>query len=121
MLLDKTISDLAKGLRKKEFSSVDLVEECYRVIGEFNSEINAFTTVVDKSAALKNARQKDAERTNSSSPLQGLPFIIKDSYNTKGILTSAASHVLNGHISQYNATVYQKLLDAGARNWNTNY
>ena len=67
MLLDKTISDLAKGLRKKEFSSVDLVEECYRVIGEFNSEINAFTTVVDKSAALKNARQKDAERTNSSS------------------------------------------------------
>ena len=114
MLLDKTIRELAQGLQKKEFSSVDLVEECYRIIGEFNSEINAFTTVIDKSATLKNAQKKDAERTTSSSPLHGLPFILKDTYNTKGILTSAASHVLNGHISQYNATVYQKLLNAGA-------
>ncbi|HCS79503.1 TPA: Asp-tRNA(Asn)/Glu-tRNA(Gln) amidotransferase subunit GatA [Patescibacteria group bacterium] len=114
MLLDKTIAELAKGLRNKEFTSVDLIEECYQTINQVNPKINAFITLIKKPDVLKIALQRDAQRTSSSSPLHGLPFILKDTYNTKGILTSAASHVLNGHISQYNATVYQKLLDAGA-------
>src|SRR3989344_4759941 len=114
MLLDKTITELAKGLRNKEFTSVDLIEECYQTINQVNPKINAFITLIKKPDVLKIALQRDAQRTSSSSPLHGLPFILKDTYNTKGILTSAASHVLNGHISQYNATVYQKLLDAGA-------
>lgn len=114
MLLDKTISELAGGLQKKEFLSVDLIDECYRTIEAVNPRINAFITIIDYTHARKMAEIADKTRTKESSPLHSLPFILKDSYNTKGIQTTSASNVLKGHISQYSATVYQKLLDKGA-------
>lgn len=114
MLIDKTIDELASGLRKKEFSSQDLVEECYLNIEQFNPQINAFITIVDKAIVLKKARELDNSRTTDSSILHGLPFIIKDSYSTKDVATTAASLVLKNYLPPYNSTVYQKLLDCGA-------
>ncbi|MBI4058589.1 Asp-tRNA(Asn)/Glu-tRNA(Gln) amidotransferase subunit GatA [Candidatus Gottesmanbacteria bacterium] len=114
MLLDKTINELAEGLSSKKFSCADIVKECYENIEKHGEKINAFITLVDKSEALKEAEKKDKERTNKSSPLHGLPFILKDSYVTRGVRTTAASSVLKNFIPQYNATVYEKLLRAGA-------
>lgn len=114
MLLDKTITELAHGLRKKEFSSEDIVRECYDNIEKYNSQLNAFITIVNKEEALKKAREKDKTIEQANSLLHGLPFVLKDAYVTKGIRTTSASKVLKDYIPQYNATVYQKLLDAGA-------
>lgn len=114
MLLDKTIVELAAGLRKKEFSSEELVLECYASIEKLNPKLNAFITIVDKEKALIQAKEKDKHRTSDKGPLYGIPFVLKDSYVTRGIRTTAASNVLGGYIPQYNATVYQKLTDAGA-------
>jgi len=114
MLLDKTISELAAGLRKKEFSSVDIVTECYDAIEKHGKELNAFITVIDNTTALTYAQKKDNERTENTSPLHGIPFVLKDAYITQRIRTTSASNVLKNYIPQYNATVYQKLLDAGA-------
>ena len=114
MLLEKTIKELAEGLRKKEFSSVNLVNECFVNIEKFDSQINAFITVVNKVEALKTASEKDKSLKKDASALHGIPFVLKDAYVTKGIRTTAASNVLQNYIPQYNATVYQKLLDAGA-------
>ncbi|MDP4010716.1 MAG: Asp-tRNA(Asn)/Glu-tRNA(Gln) amidotransferase subunit GatA [Candidatus Roizmanbacteria bacterium] len=47
-------------------------------------------------------------------PLAGIPFSMKDTYNTKGIRTTAASKVLDDYIPQFSATVYQRLINAGA-------
>jgi aspartyl-tRNA(Asn)/glutamyl-tRNA(Gln) amidotransferase subunit A len=47
-------------------------------------------------------------------PLNDRTFVLKDSYVTKDIRTTAGSNILRDYIGQYNATVYQKLLDAGA-------
>lgn len=63
---------------------------------------NAFITVVPR---VKN---------NAKGPLAGKTFVLKDCYVTKGIRTTAASKVLENYIPQYNATVYKKLLAAGA-------
>lgn len=114
MLLDKTIIELSQGLQKKLFTSEDIIRECYVNIERFNPTLNALITVVDKDKALLLARERDKTRTSNSSPLYGLPFVIKESYNTKGIQTTAASNVLKNYIPPYSATVYQKLLDAGA-------
>ncbi len=70
-------------------------------IEEISAKTNAFITVVPPAKA-------------RSGPLKGKTFVLKDSYVTKGIKTTAASNVLNDFIPPYSATVYQKLLDAGA-------
>src|SRR3989344_54942 len=114
MFLNKSIRELSEGLKKKDFSSTDIVEECYKNIEQHNSKLNALITIVDKDKALAQAKEKDTARSPSNSYLHGLPFVIKDSYNTQGIRTTAASHVLEDYLPPYNATVYQKLLDAGA-------
>lgn len=114
MLLDKSIAELSKGLKEKKFSSEDLLKECYENIERANPKLNAFITIIDKEKALAIARKRDSERTATSSPLHGLPFVLKDSYVTKGIRTTAASNVLKDYIPQYNASVYDKLLTARA-------
>lgn len=114
MLLDKSIAELSKGLKEKKFSSEDILKECYENIERANPKLNAFITIIDKEEALQIARKRDSERTATSSSLHGLPFVLKDSYVTKGIRTTAASNVLKTYIPQYNASVYDKLLTAGA-------
>jgi aspartyl-tRNA(Asn)/glutamyl-tRNA(Gln) amidotransferase subunit A len=114
MLNDLSIKELAQGLRSNKFSSQDIVEECYVNIGKYNKSINAIITLVDKNEAIKLAQKRDFSIDNSKSILYGIPFVIKDSYNTKGIRTTASSNVLKNYIPPYNATVYQKLLKAGA-------
>jgi aspartyl-tRNA(Asn)/glutamyl-tRNA(Gln) amidotransferase subunit A len=114
MLLEKSISELLKGLRVGEFSSVDLVNECYRNIETHNPQINAFITIIPKEDALNLARQADNQRASSHAPLLGIPYVMKDSFVTQGIKTTAASNILNNFIPPYSATVYQKLQQAGA-------
>ena len=109
MLLDKSILELAAGLRQDEFTSVDLVNECYDNIAKYNDKINAFITILPRETAIK-----QAQSVKLTSPLSGLPFVIKDCFNTSGITTTAASHVLKNYIAPYDATVYKKLLTAGA-------
>ncbi|PIQ77250.1 Asp-tRNA(Asn)/Glu-tRNA(Gln) amidotransferase GatCAB subunit A, partial [Candidatus Peregrinibacteria bacterium CG11_big_fil_rev_8_21_14_0_20_46_8] len=108
MLLDKSILELAAGLRQDEFTSVDLVNECYDNIAKYNDKINAFITILPRETAIK-----QAQSVKLTSPLSGLPFVIKDCFNTSGITTTAASHVLKNYIAPYDATVYKKLLTAG--------
>lgn len=114
MLLDLSIHEISQGLKVRKFSSEDLVKECYANIERFNSTINAFVTILPKEQVINIARERDRNQKSEHSILYGLPFVIKDSYNTKGIQTTAASNVLKNYIPPYNATVYQKLIDAGA-------
>ena len=114
MLIDKSIKELSEGLKNKEFSSEDLVLECYENIVKLQPKVNAFITIADKKEALKRAREEDEKRSNDSSILSGIPFVLKDVYVTKGIRTTCASNVLKDYIPRYNATVYQKLLASGA-------
>ncbi|MBI3559236.1 Asp-tRNA(Asn)/Glu-tRNA(Gln) amidotransferase subunit GatA [Candidatus Gottesmanbacteria bacterium] len=66
------------------------------------AKTNAFITVVPKI------------QNKNKGPLSGKTFVLKDSYVTRGIKTTAASKVLEDYIPQYDATIYKKLLDAGA-------
>ena len=109
MLLDKSISELAAGLRSGEFTSVDLIEECYANITKYNSQINAFITILPKEEVLDRAKN-----TKLTTLLSGIPFVLKDAYITEGIKTTSASNMLSNFIPPYSATVYKKLTEAGA-------
>src|SRR3989338_1622989 len=114
MLADKSISEVAYGLRDKEFSCEDLVAECLENIKKYNPQINAFITQIDRDTVLAEARQKDRQGFAGKSTLYGIPYVLKDSYVTRGIRTTAASNVLKNYIPVYDATVYHKLKEAGA-------
>lgn len=114
-----TIKQAQEGLRKKEFSSVELTTACLDQIKKYNKEINAFITVCEKEA-LNSARNADELINNltieqyNNYPLLGIPITLKDLYSTKDIKTTAGSKVLENYIPPYNATVVRKLINAGA-------
>lgn len=60
----------------------------------------------------KAADEKYKNGTNGA--LEGIPLGIKDLFCTRGIRTTACSHILDGFVPPYESTVTQKLLDAGA-------
>lgn len=114
MLLDKTIKELASGLRSHQFTSVDLVNECYDNIEKFDQTINSFVTLIPREDSLKLAKVADDTLDSSSSLVHGIPYGLKDCFCTKGITTTASSNVLKNFKPQYDATIYTKLKNAGA-------
>lgn len=106
-----TIKRAREGLKKKDFSSVELTKDCLRRIKKLDKKINAFITVCEKKA-LKQARK--ADRIKNQLPLSGIPIGIKDLYSTERIITTAGSRVLEDYLPAYDASVVKKLKEAGA-------
>jgi aspartyl-tRNA(Asn)/glutamyl-tRNA(Gln) amidotransferase subunit A len=118
MLLNElTISEALKKLRAKEINAAELTAACLTAIEAGNKALNAFLTVTgDK--AMDAARESDkrlAAKTNSNvRTLEGIPLGVKDLFCTKGVRTTAGSHVLGSFTPPYESTVTQNLWDAGA-------
>lgn len=110
-----TIEDVAKGLRRKEISPVDLVEELLRTIRTLDPQFNAFITVIEEEARLQ-AKELEAELASGfvRGPLHGVPIAIKDNLQTKGILTTAGSKIFDRWIPDEDASVVKQLKQAGA-------
>lgn len=98
-----TITEAKEGLRKKEFSSKELMQACLKRIAEQDPKVKAFVTVCENF----DDRKEDL-------PLGGIPVAIKDNFLTCGIRTTAASKVLENYMPVYDATVVKKLKEAGA-------
>ena len=91
------------------------------VAGAFNAnvaaakDLNAFI-VATPEKALEAAEKVDADRA-AGKPLgsmAGVPIGMKDLFATRGVQTTAASHILESFVPEYESTVSQKLWDAGA-------
>jgi aspartyl-tRNA(Asn)/glutamyl-tRNA(Gln) amidotransferase subunit A len=110
---DLTLTSARDGLKRKEFSAVELTRAHIEAI-EAARSLNAFITETpDK--ALDQARTSDAKLAKGEGgALEGLPIAIKDLFCTKDILTTAGSHILDGFKPPYESTVTGKLWDAGA-------
>jgi len=104
------IKSVLLGLKSKKFSSYELVKACLNEIKAKDKRIHAFLTLNDK--ALSQAKKAGIPKDDK--PLNGIPFAIKDNFLTADMKTTAAAKVLADYLPPYNATVYQKLLDAGA-------
>ena len=102
-----SVSELSKGLKNRDFSSIELTQHYLKRIDR--SDLNAFITVTDE-LALSQARAADAKlASGSGSVLTGIPYAHKDIFCTKGVKTSAGSKILDPFISPYDATLTYKL------------
>lgn len=114
-LYEKTASELSSMLKSKEISSVELTESIFDRIESVEDKVNAYVTL-NKEQALETAKAVDEKRANGEelSPLAGIPMGIKDNISTKGLRTTCASKMLENYVPPFNATVMNKLNDAGA-------
>lgn len=112
-LLDLTLSEARDGLRGKQFSSVDLTN-AYLAAMDKTRALNAYITETpDKALAMAGEADKRLA-AGSTAPLEGLPIAVKDLYCTDGVLTTAASHILDGFVPTYESTVTANLWRNGA-------
>lgn len=110
--LDYTLEELHEKLVNKEVTAVDLVEASYKRIEETDKEIGAFLAL-SKEEALKVAKETDEKGIDPDNILSGLPIGIKDNILTKGVTTTASSKILEDFIPVYDATVTEKVKEAG--------
>ena len=109
-----TLAQLSRGLRAREFSSVELVRSFLDRIDAHQPMLNAMITVM-RDQALTAAEAADRElAAGRGGPLAGLPIVHKDLFCTEGVLTTCGSHMLDNFVSPYDATVVAKLKSAGA-------
>jgi len=109
------IQNIAKQLRDREISAVDLTASYLRRIQQTNGTLNSFVAL-DTDLALAQAKMIDDElsRGIDRGILAGIPIAVKDNICTKDLPTTAGSNALAGYIPPYDATVVRRLLHAGA-------
>ena len=84
-------SDLARRIRAREVSSVEAVEACLARIAEVNPRINAVVALADDAREQARAADVRLARGEIDGPLHGVPFTIKDSLDTAGLVTTAGT------------------------------
>ena len=109
----RTLTQLAEGLRRRSFSSVELVGELLARIEKSQPVLNAFISVTGAEAL---AAARAADRTlaaGGGGALTGVPIVHKDIFCTAGVRTTCGSRMLDNFIAPYDATVVAKLKSAG--------
>lgn len=128
MINELSIQEVLEGFSSGKFTCKELVKQTIDTYeSDKNSEIplNAFLEMYDDSLSLaekadelyQKARDEGEESLKKllqEKPLLGIPFAVKDNISVKGKKLTCSSNILKGYVAPYNATVTQRLLDAGA-------
>ncbi|MEQ9814282.1 MAG: Asp-tRNA(Asn)/Glu-tRNA(Gln) amidotransferase subunit GatA [Azospirillaceae bacterium] len=108
-----TIAAALDGLAAKDFSAVELATAHVEAMEQAKA-LNAFITATPD-RAIDQAKASDERRAKGEArPLDGIPLAIKDLFCTEGVLTTAASHILDGFVPRYESTVSANLWRDGA-------
>ncbi|MBT8112006.1 MAG: Asp-tRNA(Asn)/Glu-tRNA(Gln) amidotransferase subunit GatA [Gammaproteobacteria bacterium] len=110
----QSMSELAACLDRGDFTSVELTRTLLDRIAKLDEKLNAFITVTAEPALAAAARADKARAAGDGGMLNGLPVVHKDIFCTRGVKTTCGSKMLNNFISPYDATVVEKMADAGA-------
>ena len=112
-MINLTIKEALKKLKSREISALELLNAHLDRIEKYNPELNSYITVT-RERAIMDATAAD-ERIANGNPrtLDGIPIAMKDLFATRGIRTTAASHMLENFVPEYESTISQKFIDAG--------
>jgi len=114
-LYQLSIADAAQLIGSRKLSPLEYTDALLARIEAFDPQLNAFITLT-ADLARKQAREAESEimAGRYRGPLHGVPFALKDIYDTQGILTSGGSKVCSDNIPTSDATTTRLLYDAGA-------
>jgi aspartyl-tRNA(Asn)/glutamyl-tRNA(Gln) amidotransferase subunit A len=110
---EKTVAELAAGLRSKEFSSVELTKLFLERMEASQRSLNALVSITRDSALAAAAAADSRLAAGRAGALTGVPIVHKDIFCTEGIRTTCGSRMLDNFVAPYDATVVAKLKAAG--------
>lgn len=113
-VLSKSATQVAKMLRDKQISAVELVKRCYARIDEVNPKINAVVFFC-RERALAEAAQADLMLASGTAlgPLHGVPFTIKDSFDTAGVVSTGGTLGRKDYVPGKDASTVARVRAAG--------
>jgi len=114
-LIYKSAKSIAKAIQGKEVSAVEVVEANLKRIDEINGKLNAVVQIC-ADRALEEAREADTAlaRGETKGPLHGVPMTLKDSLDTKGIITTGGTKGRESFVPEEDATLVARLRSSGA-------
>ena len=113
-MIDLTIHEALKKLKSGEISATELTRAYLDRIEKYGDTLNCYITRTPE-RALADAAAADARYKNGTArTLDGIPIGMKDLFATRGIRTTAASHMLENFVPEYESTVSQKFIDSGS-------
>lgn len=114
LITDMTAIEIGNIIRRRELSTMEVLDAVYNHYLSKDIDLNAYTSF-DIETARKNANevQKRIDRGEELSILAGVPIGVKDNICTKGELTTCASKILSGFRPPYDASVIERIRDAG--------
>ena len=113
-MYQKSLVELTADLQKGIYSSEELTRACLQRISAHDERLNSFVTVTEAQALVAAQAADVAIKAGNAGPLTGIPFAHKDIFCTNGVKSSCGSRMLDNFIAPYDATVTEKLLEAGA-------
>jgi len=113
-MIDLTICEALEKLKSGEISATELTRAYIERIEKYGDELNCYITRTPE-RALADAAESDKHYANGTArALEGIPIGMKDLFATRGIRTTAASHMLENFVPEYESTVSQKFIDSGS-------
>jgi amidase len=110
-----TARELARRIREREISAVELLEAHLAQIDRINPLVNAIVTLLPERARAEAAAADAAlARGEAVGPLHGLPIAHKDTTDTKGIRTTYGSPLFRDFVPEENALIVERIQQAGA-------
>ena len=112
-LTELSATTLARALRGRELSPVEVVDAYLERIEAENPALNAIVTLCAEQARHEAAEAERALRRGDERPLLGVPFTVKDVFATAGVRTTCGSALLADHVPTADATAVARLRAAG--------
>ncbi len=106
---------IARGIRARTFSAVEVLEAYLAQIAQHNSKLNAIATL-DETRARKRAKEADEALARGEiwGALHGVPITVKDALETEGLRTTSNYQPLANYVPQQDAIAVARLRAAGA-------
>ena len=112
-LVEASVAEIVAATRAGDVGVVELTESFLSRIETLDSRVGAFLDPMVEQAMAR-ARKLDELETSARGPLHGLPVAIKDILSVAGTPCTCGSRILEGYRPLYDATVIERLRDAGA-------
>lgn len=114
-LYELSLNEVAKKIKNKEVTIKEVLDSVYSRIDRVEEKVNAYITLTKEQAYEKAEKlQKKLDNGEDIGVLGGIPIAIKDNICTNGVKTTCASRMLENFVPFYDATVTEKLEEAGA-------
>ena len=112
-MINLTIKQALQKLKSREIGALELMNAYLDRIEKYNSELNAYITITPERAIADATAAAERIANGNMRSLDGIPIAMKDLFATRGIRTTAASHMLENFVPEYESTISQNFIDAG--------